>query len=177
MDSKKEKTSTKTIELKNVQEKLASIDKTGERKRDLDDVTDPTLKANREASEKAEVTRKVLLSDSLKKVDDDDEDSGDIEFSASTQVFELDSSMKKALGGQAHSADSTVALKIPTGLSEEEAKKIKLQVKSHYIKKAQVLEAEINKILQGFKTSNPALLAQIDKIRVLLGKHSGRIKD
>jgi hypothetical protein len=177
MDQKKEKTHTKTLELKNVQDKLAKLssdgDKTGETQRHLDDVTDPTLKANRDAAKKDEVTRKALLSE----IKDDNDDTGEIQFSATTKVFELDSAMRNALGSGSVSADRTVALKIPEGLSEDEAKKIKLQVKNHYIKKAQVLEAEVNKILQGFKTTNPVLQAQIDKIKVLLGKHSGRIKE
>jgi len=166
-ESKKEKTSTKTLEI-NIQERRESDIASAALAK-----TDPTIQINRQDIEKKEKQTQILLhaKDVLKEKEAGDE----IEFSASTAVFQLSDVMNQSLASGETSEDSTVAVKINKGLSDDEkVLEIKRKVKAHYLKKAQILEAEIAKILSGFKTNNPAIIKRIDMIKKLLARHSGR---
>jgi hypothetical protein len=178
MSETKEKTNTKTLEIKNVTQALNSADDSSAPKKSLSDVTDPTLAANRSAIAKDEATRKVLLSEVLKKSKAETDNNDGIEFSAATAVLKMTPDMLNELANdkKIEKGESTVKLSM-AGLSDEMAKKIKIEVKTHYIKKARILEQEIVNVLAALKTNNPAIIKQFDKIKLLLAKHSGRIKD
>lgn len=178
MNDPKEKTNTKTLEIKNVPAQLDAGTDSSAPKKSIGDLTDPTLAANRTAIAHEEHTRKVLLSQVMAKenANKEDDSNGGIEFSAATAVLKMTPEMLKELKQDKEKQESTVKLNLP-GLSDEEVKKIKIEVKTHYIKKARILEQEITTILAALKTSNPVIQKQFDRIRDLLGRHSGRIKD
>ncbi|MBI2522526.1 MAG: hypothetical protein HYV97_19050 [Bdellovibrio sp.] len=162
----KEKTSTKTLEIKDVP--------SAEELKDARPVesTDPIIKTNRQDEEKKQKHTKILLHarDVIEKSSKEDEG---IEFTAATTVFTMTDAMKAQLSTTTP-GDATRAITVPkVSLNPDQAELIKEKVKAHYQKKAMLLESEINKILESFKTSNPAVMRRIDLIKKLLAKHAG----
>ena len=162
----KEKTSTKTLEIKDVptQEEI--------RQARAPESTDPSIQTNRQDEEKKEKHTKILLHarDVIEKSGKEDEG---IEFTAATTVFTMTDAMKAQLSTTTP-GDATRAITLPKApLRQDQAEMIKEKVKTHYQQKALLLETEINKILESFKTSNPAVTRRIDLIKKLLAKHAG----
>ncbi|HAZ14591.1 MAG: hypothetical protein A2X86_00845 [Bdellovibrionales bacterium GWA2_49_15] len=162
----KEKTSTKTLEIKDV----PSAEELKEAR--SPESTDPVIKTNRQDEEKKEKHTKILLHarEVIEKSTKEDEG---IEFTAATTVFTMTDAMKAQLS-TVTPGDATRAITVPkAALNADQAEMIKEKVKAHYQKKALLLETEINKILESFKTSNPAVTRRLDLIKKLLSKHAG----
>ncbi len=170
MSGQSDKSNTGTMELANVRDKLAKFDSN-------EDGTDPAMKANKESSQKQSESTRVLLNvqQMLKDANQEDADEG-IEFSAATAILQLPSDLKESMRNTS-TEDATVQLgESGQGINEEQLKKIKLKYKKHYVKKARVLEAQISKLLEGFKTNNPTIQQRIAKIKELLAVHAARKK-
>ena len=157
------KTSTKT--LNNVSEHtnddLSAIEE------ELGETTIASIQANQQYDQILSKRTKALLS---AEEEENEEDDDPLEFVAKTAVFELTDDLRNQLLNDESDQDSTRAL------DPEEIKEIKLKVKAHYLKKARIVETEINKILSGLKTTNPKILKRLKLIKNLLAKHSGSYK-
>lgn len=185
--TEKDKTNTKTLEIPTI--KNGSKENNKQAERSINEITDPAVKVNKTDDEKVRKGTQVLLhaNKALEEKDDND-----IEFSASTAVFQMTDELKESLeelknSDQSTSSDNAEPLNIDenqtvkVNISSERADQetvdeIKKKVKIHYIKKARVLEAEINKVLATFKTTNPSIQKKIAHIQKLLAVHSSRKK-
>lgn len=156
------KTSTKT--LNNVSEH--TNDELNAIEEELGETTIASIQANQQYDQILSKRTKALLSAEEENEEDDDP----LEFIAKTAVFELTDDLRNQLLNDESEQDSTRAL------NPEEIKEIKLKVKAHYLKKARIVETEINKILSGLKTTNPKILKRLKLIKNLLSKHSGSYK-
>ncbi len=133
---------------------------------ELGETTIASIQANQQYDQILSKRTKALLSAEEENEEDDDP----LEFVAKTAVFELTDDLRNQLLNDETEQESTRAL------NPEEIKEIKLKVKAHYLKKARIVETEINKILSGLKTTNPKILKRLKLIKNLLAKHSGSYK-
>ena len=133
---------------------------------ELGETTIASIQANQQYDQILSKRTKALPSAEEENEEDDDP----LEFVAKTAVFELTDDLRNQLLNDESDQDKTRAL------DPEEIKEIKLKVKAHYLKKARIVETEINKILSGLKTTNPKILKRLKLIKNLLAKHSGSYK-
>ncbi len=160
----KEKTSTKTLEIKDA----PTAEEIKESR--SPETTDPIIKTNRQDEEKKQKHTKILLH-AREEIEKSSKEDAGIEFTAATTVFTMTDDMKSKLST---TSETTQAITLPKApLRQDQAEMIKEKVKAHYQKKALLLETEVNKILESFKTSNPAVTKRIDLIKKLLSRHAG----
>jgi len=180
MPEQHEKTNTKTLEVSNIDEKGLDPenDSNAEESRNVSDVTDPSMAANREAAKQDELTTRFLLKSQESDAKGDSSSNDGIEFSATTAVFQLTDEMKQSLLSDDDKPTEDKEKQAPANSASktENTDELKLKLKKHYIKKARVLEAEVHKILSTFKTQNPAVQNKLNKIKSLLAQNSGRVK-
>jgi len=172
-----DKTDTKTLEIPDIDRKVE--DSGQQEEGDGEELEHVDTSAQKKEIDEAAAKRTKMLLKRGQEGGEEDEEEGGLEFSATTEVFQLTDDMKAALSGSSSNSDETV-----TAFQVEEAEKTpeekiadaKKQIRAHYLKKARVLEAKINKILAGFKTNNENIKKRIALIQKHLAEHSGRTK-